>query len=331
MAHNSEVGRLISVMEKTSNLWRILQILLKIQQRPGLKAADLAESCEISVRTVYRYVTILRMADVPIITDNGYRLSENFYLPNLKLNLSEALGIILAAGGFKKMSGDLLAGSINAALDKILDSLPDNLRNIADNAPRKFIIGQDAPVDYTPYQKRFAVINQAADENISLNISYHSLGRQKSVARLADPFGVVFRDGFCYLVAYCHTRQSIRLFRLDRIESLSKTKKPFKRPSDFSLQRYMADSWRVAHGKLREVKIKFSGNGARLVREASWHSSQRLIKTDKDSVIVSYKVSGLHELCAWLLCFGGEAEVLEPPELRRLVRETAQAVAVKNK
>ncbi len=285
-------------MEKTSNLWRILQILLKIQQKPGLRALELAESCEISVRTVYRYITILRMADVPIITDRGYRLSENFYLPDLKLSLSEALSLILAAGGFKKISGDLLAGPINAAMDKILANLPDSMKKLSGKVPDNFLIGREPVIDYSPYQKNFTAINQAADDNISLNIDYHSLGREKRAARLVDPYGVVFRDGFCYLVAYCHKRQNLRLFRLDRIVSLRKTKKTFKRPSDFSLQRYMADSWRVAHGKVRDVKVKFNGNAARLVQEASWHPSQRLVKTDKDSVIVSYKVSGLDEICA---------------------------------
>lgn len=269
------------------------------------------------------------MAGVPIITDNGYRLTDNFYLRNLKLTLTEALSLILAVSNFKKTAGNILVGSLNGAVDKIMATVPAELRLSVKAASVKILVGVNAPVDYSPFKQTLSCVDRACEKSLTLEVKYKGPGKQTSI-RLIDPYGMVVRGGFCYLTGYCHSRREIRMFRLDRIVKLRMTDKRFQRPDDFSLAGYMADSWRVVHGPKTLIKVRFSGRAAYAVKEAKWHKSQRIVASDDDSLIATYTISGLSEICAWLLSFGGEAEVLKPLELRQMVAKTARAAAKKN-
>lgn len=316
-------------MEKPSIIWKVLHVLRAIQERPGLTARAVAGECGLGERTVYRYVALLRRAGVPIVCDRGYRCDDNLALAAINLNLPEALALVLAGQHFA--SGKPPLGSpMRQALDKLLTVLPENLRRTAKGAGQRVLMGQEGPIDYSAFGARFGVIDNAVKERLSLSLLYRSLKGNKVSKRLVDPYGMVFRQGFWYLAAYCRERRDMRLFRIDRILKLQPSTETFARRDGFSLAGYMADAWRVEKGRAQEVKVRFRGIAKRLVEEAKWHPSQRIVEQDGDTVVATYRVGGRREIATWLLGFGGEAEVLAPLELRRLVADMGMAGAKAN-
>jgi len=77
-------------------------------------------------------------------------------------------------------------------------------------------------------------------------------------------------------------------------------------------------------GRDREVLVHFSRLVTPNVAEVSWHKTQRLVFRDDGSLDFHVTVSGLNEISWWILGYGDQAEVIEPPELRRLIAARAK-------
>lgn len=317
-------------MEKASMVWRLVYLLLTIQEVPGLNAAALAQRCEMSTRSVYRHVNLLRMAGAPIITDRGYRVDQELSLSAVNFTLSEVLALALAGQHFT--SGKMPFNTALAdALRKISLVLPESLRKSTIETRKHVLMGHDGPIDYSKAGSMFGLIETSIKDRVCLAIKYRGLNDGKLDKRLVDPFGLVYRQGFWYLVAYCRKRKAERLFRLDRIADLAPTGDEFAARADFSLSEYMRDAWSVMKGEPRLIKVRFTGIARRIVKEGKWHSSQKTLEDAEDGLIVVFEIGGLPEISSWLLGFGGDAEVLEPIELRQLVAQTALAAACVNR
>jgi len=74
------------------------------------------------------------------------------------------------------------------------------------------------------------------------------------------------------------------------------------------------------------VRIRFTGVAARLVGERVWHASQKMVR-DGRAMLLEMKVGLSPDLRQWILGWGAEAEVLDPPDLREDLAEAASAVA----
>ncbi|MFH1858514.1 MAG: WYL domain-containing protein [Candidatus Omnitrophota bacterium] len=83
----------------------------------------------------------------------------------------------------------------------------------------------------------------------------------------------------------------------------------------------MRHSFKVMHDELYSVKVRISPEWARWVGEKTWHESQKAKRNGDGSLELSFRVAGLDEIKRWILSFGPEAQVLEPPNLQELVRK----------
>ena len=111
------------------------------------------------------------------------------------------------------------------------------------------------------------------------------------------------------------------MFVLDRIKMLKVTDERFTIPKDFNLDDFMRHSFQGMNDELYTVKIRISPDWARWVAEKIWHESQKIAKQPDGSIEITFRVAGLDEIKCWILSFGPEAIVLEPPKLREMVRK----------
>lgn len=156
-------------------------------------------------------------------------------------------------------------------------------------------------------------------------MKYYSFSRDEVTDRLVEPYQLVFKDGFWYLVAFCHRNQETRLFRIDRIRGLERTEQTFTPPADYSYEEYMGAAWQMERGEEFPFKVRFFFRSARFVRETNFHPSQEITEEPGGTVIFTAKACSLRSILRWILTFGDEAEVLEPPELRTMVVKTMAA------
>ena len=159
-----------------------------------------------------------------------------------------------------------------------------------------------------------------------MELHYRKPG-QPAEQRVVDPYHLANINGEWFLFAFDHVRKDIRTFVPARIQSAKPTGKTFERPQKFSLEKRLRDSFGVQSGQGKfEVVIRFAPRVADYIREKKWHPSQYLRELKDGGVELRMKLSSLGEVQRWVLSWGGDAKVLQPPELADAVRQAAKAI-----
>ena len=197
---------------------RLVSILLHLQSRGRLTAAELAGELEVSERTIYRDLFELGAAGVPIYGERGkgggYQLLDGFRT-NLTGLTAEEAGALLIAGA-PGPAAELGLGSLLAATRlKLLAAVPPALRETATRAEGRFYLDpggweHDRPRD----DRHLKTVARAVWNDRRLEIGYRRPDGQV-VRRTLDPLGLVHKTGVWYLVAI-HDGDT-RVFRVDRI------------------------------------------------------------------------------------------------------------------
>lgn len=116
-------------MSKYERLARMMKIMILIKVRTKLNRRDLAEECEVSVRTIQRDINSLSYAGVPILwAEDGYEIMPDFFLPPVNLNLEEALYLVIAAKASCEGKGESCQRKVESALSKIVASLSNEVQ-----------------------------------------------------------------------------------------------------------------------------------------------------------------------------------------------------------
>ena len=302
---------------------RLLHVLNLLRGRPGLSAGELARECEVTERTIYRYITGLSSANIPIYFDRGYRLLSDAFLPPLNLTLDDYLVLKMALSSSVFMNQSPLRKQAKVVLAKIEANLNPVVRKDLNRLGDVASVDVKSTSDFSRLALMFKLIEQSILNRKSLKFVYESL-KSKESSRQVDPYSLVFRRHAWYLVGFCHRRNEVRIFRLNRIRKITLLDKSFQRKQDFSLSDFFKDSWELYQGKPVWVRIKFKGIGAKVVGSGQHHPSEKITKLKDGSLIYEVKVNGIEEICRWILGFGEEAKVLEPKNLKEKIRSTVE-------
>jgi predicted DNA-binding transcriptional regulator YafY len=305
---------------------RLLHILNLLRARHGLKASDLAKECEVSERTIYRDIIALSSANVPVYFDHGYRFLSNAFLPTLNFTLEDYLVLKLSLTSTVLVENSPLKKYARAALAKIEANLNPALKRDLEKIKDPLKITVKSTSDFSMFSLIFKLIEQCILNKKSMQIEYESL-QSGLTTRRVDPYSLIFRRHAWYLIGFCHRRNEIRIFRLNRIKRVALLDKSFVMDPNFSLDSLFKDSWEIYQGKLVSVKIRFKGIGAKVVESGQYHHSEKISKCKDGSLVYEVKVNGIDEICQWILGFGENAEVLEPKELRDKIRSTARKLS----
>src|ERR1700722_7649145 len=197
---------------------RLVSILLLLQSRGRMTAAQLAAELEGSVRTVYRDVESMHEAGIPLYGDaghdGGYQLLDG-YRPRLTgLPPAEAEALFLS--GLPGPAAELgLGGVLAAATLKLRAPLPASIRDSADRVSERFYL--DAPGWYRPELKVpcLAEVASAVWERQVIRMRYSRWKAPEEVVRTIEPHGLVLKAGTWYVVARCEG--TFRTYRVDQI------------------------------------------------------------------------------------------------------------------
>ena len=155
------------------------------------------------------------------------------------------------------------------------------------------------------------------------------MSRKKEGRRKVDPYRIWFFNGTFYLIGYCHMRNEVRVFALDRIKMLHQTKESFEVVEDFDFEEFLRPSFGVYQGEPVKVRILFSIEAAGYIKEKIWHDSQKIVPQKDGSIVFEVEVAGTEEIKFWVMSWGSKAEVLEPQSLREEIRVEAEAAVEK--
>src|SRR5439155_16939882 len=135
-----------------------------------------------------------------------------------------------------------------------------------------------------------------------------------------------FKGGL-YLFAFVEEYEQIRTFAIERIEAIEKTREPFDKPKDFSVESYLESAFGVVKEEPFDVEVVFNSDISEYVRSRVWHPSQQVREIGGGRISMKMHVGGEFELGSWILSFGASASVVSPDRLRRRVEaELARAL-----
>lgn len=213
---------------------RLIALVLILQARGRVTAAELATELEVSVATARRDLEALSAAGVPVYPQpgrgGGWALVGGARTDLSGLSAPEARALFL-------LVGPAAAGSsqARAALRKLLRALPQTFRADAVAAAAATMIDPAGWGERDP--QRPELLGELQDLVIrrrKICLTYTD-GSQQRTQRLVDPWGLVDKDDHWYLVA--GTEQGQRTFLVDRIVAAEPTEQPADRPAEFSLER----------------------------------------------------------------------------------------------
>jgi predicted DNA-binding transcriptional regulator YafY len=300
---------------------RLVSILLLLQTRGRMTAAQLAEELEVSVRTVYRDVEALSAAGVPLYGDaghaGGYRLLDGYRTRLTGLTADEAEALFLA--GAPGPAAELGLGPVLAAAQlKVRAALPAELRAHADRISGRFHL--DTPGWYTeseeaPYLPQVA---EAVWNSRVLRVLYRRWAEPTDVERRLEPYGLVLKAGRWYVVA----GPGPRTYRVDQILELTFSGEEFVRPESFDLAAFWTAYQRDFHDRLhRDQALVRTAPGVRLPRAV-------VDRVDPDGwTVARVPIESVGHAQGEFLRLGAGIEVLEPAELRERMARTIAELA----
>lgn len=311
---------------------RLLSILLLLQTRGRMSAEALAEEVEASVRTVFRDVDQLSAAGVPIWAERGrnggFQLQDGWRTKLTGLTTEEASAMFLA--GLPGPAAELgLGEAMTSAQLKLLAALPSDWQASAQRVGARFHLD---PIDWfrsaEPVEQLRSVAEAVWQER-QLKIRYRSWNRVSD--RVVDPLGLVLKGGTWYMVA--RAERDVRTFRLSNVQALETLDQRFTRPRKFDLAKFWsASTQRFETGLYRsEAQLRVSALGLKRLQSfgASVVAAARAASSPEADgwMRVTIPIESLHDAARELLKLGAEAEVLHPPELRDLLKDTAERLA----
>ncbi|MEV1018750.1 WYL domain-containing protein [Streptomyces sp. NPDC050264] len=312
---------------------RLIKMVLLLQSRPSMTAAELARELEVSERTVTRDAQALSEAGVPVYADRGraggYRLIGGYRtrLTGLARGEAEALFLSGVPGALREMGLDDAA---SAARLKVSAALLPSLRDASRTAAQRFHL--DAPGWFqeprTP--ELLPAIAEAVWDDRVLRVGYRRRDRQESpVERELEPYGLVLKAGVWYLAAAVRGGdgggQGPRVYRIDRFTSVaSDGDERFVRDEGFDLPAFWEErAAQFARAILRaEVVVRLTAEGVRQLPYATGPASAREAMesagaADADGrVTVTMPVESEDVAYTQLMALGPEAEVVAPVALR---------------
>jgi len=280
---------------------------------------------------------VLQQSGVPLVfdeRDQRYRIPSTYFLPPTNFTPDEALSLIVLCHQLGN-SGALpfLEPAHRAAL-KLECSLPAHLREQLQRVAGAVEI---KPPPSNPLAGRSSIYEQllqAIAERRPVRIEYHSVSDQEQIRTRLSPYRLLFSRRSWYVIGRSSLHRAARTFNLGRILEIELLDGRYTIPRGFSLRRYLRNAWHLIPepGRDRKVRIRFSPLVARNVAEVAWHKTQKLRFNEDGSLDFEVTVSGLNEISWWIAGYSDQAEVLSPPELRKLIaRRAAQTLAIYEK
>lgn len=303
---------------------RLTAILIQLQGKKVVKAQEIADRFEISLRTVYRDVKALVEAGVPVGAEagTGYYIVEGYHLPPVMFNRTEAAALLTGEKLMEKHSDHSNQQQFSNAMQKIravlrgtdkdfLESLDDN---IAVLKTRPSNVGEEFP------NRFLSEIQDALARQKVLSLDYYSYYSDTSSRRDIEPIGIFHMNGSWHLIGYCRLRQDYRDFRADRIKSLSTTEQTFNKSSRMSLQEFIAKGHKQHEERLTEVKVRFTNEVVRYLGEQKYYYGFVEESAGKDHTEMTFLYGSLPCFARWLLAMGNNATIISPLNMKDILQ-----------
>jgi proteasome accessory factor B len=307
---------------------------LKAGRYPNCR--KLADELEVSSKTVQRDIDFMRYRlGLPIEYDQlhfGFYYTEpvaNF--PNIEISEGELIALYIGQKALTQYKGTSFEAPLSTAFRKITDGLRDTISmtwSDLDSAVSFRSAGR-ATTDIHQFEQ----LSHAVFKQLEVRFDYKKPDGARYEQRYVQPYHLGCVENLWYLFGFDLDRQQLRTFALPRIRDVRVSKTKFRRPIDFSIGRFLGESFGVFAKPTKtkyNVRVEFDSFAATRIQERQWHPSQKLKQLSRGrggGIELSLTLGNLEEVERWILSWGSHAQVLAPAELSGRISKIVSTLA----
>lgn len=319
-------------------LHRLIGIIALLDSRKVVKAKDIAGILEASERTIYRDVDILCEAGIPIVSipgpTGGFSFMEGYKLNQDSLHQRDIVNILISSMGIKSEKNTETYQELKNAIIKLENSVPEEYREEIAIAKKKFLYDSDPWIGEKTQNNNIDIIKNAVFNLKKLKMKYKNYDGEIS-ERIVRPYGVIAKNSQLYFSAFCEERKEVRIFRLDRIDTLEILDESFIMPENFSLEEFWEASKQrflrkapsnMPVSKAYPVKIKC------LEEKKTMLQGFEVLHHEKHEEFYIYDINmiSFHTACSAIFPFCDRIEIIEPGELKKFIIDKAKKIIMIN-
>ena len=307
---------------------RISAILIQLQSRRMVRASDIAERFNISLRTVYRDVKTLEEAGIPLIGEAGvgYSIMDGYRLPPVMFTREEAMAFLTAEKFVEKLTDRNTLTHYQSAMYKVRAILKTTEKDLLEGMDKRIAV-IETPIQQNTHTNNHiqTILNGIINKNI-LTIKYFASHSQEDTKRDIEPVGIFYISSYWHLIAYCRLRNAYRDFRIDRIRNLTVTDEHFAAEHP-TLKDYITKTAKEQH--LEEVVIRVEKKIHRYLDGQKFYSGFISEKEVDGKIEMMFLCDSLTHFARWYMMFGDEAEIVTPDSLKECVVKIAENIVQK--
>ncbi|MGH7726580.1 MAG: helix-turn-helix transcriptional regulator [Candidatus Eiseniibacteriota bacterium] len=312
-------------LEHIPRLLHLVRILARAKELPIARLCEELEVTEAELRADIELLSLCglppygpdNLIEIDIVGDR-VRLSNRLLAPPpLQLSDEEAAGLRVALR-IAEAQGWPERKALSSAIAKLEDALLPERREGARRLARRLAV---EPRDRS--EERFLdPVRRAIADRVTLDVEYYSDGREAMTTRRVDPYRLVALPRARYVIAWCHMRKAVLVFRLDRFLKMKRTNERFTMPDNLAVEDYVGERPRDA-ATMVAITVRFAPEVGRVALETYPEAKA----TPDGGALWKTRAWPTLAFCRQMLAWGGTAEVIEPASLREQVREYADGIA----
>jgi len=299
-----------------NRLDRLTSILIHLQSKKIVTAAELAERFDISKRTVYRDIRSLEEAGIPIGSEAGvgYFIVDSYHLPPVGFSKEEASALLIANKLTEKLTDRSLQENLNSALYKIRSVLNTSEKEFIENIDHHIEIFSSSPIQKnTIPEKIMDIILKGIDTKCAIEIKYNSLSKSENTCRIVEPVGICHYSFNWHLIAFCTLRKDYRDFRIDRISEINLTNQKFTIENKPSIRDYCSSF--TSNNDVFLVRLKFDKSIIPEISQAKYYFGFIDEKDMGNKVEMHFLSNSEDYIGKWIITLLDKVEVIEPESL----------------
>ena len=322
-----------------TNLIKLFRILELFSKSGGTTLKEISETLDIDRRSVYRWIDLVEELGFPIYDDKiplekkkRWKLQETYLnkykamqSPVMNMTLSEVISLHLLKGEEKIYKGTGIEKTINSAFKKMETLVPANLLKQFSKIKTIFIASSKFAKDLSDKEEIIDSLTDAMLKQKTCYVKYHSFYDNKIKNFKIDPLHFFENKGGLYLFVNTTRFKEIRKLAVERIEELKITDASFRYPKEFNPEERLNAAFDIVDDEPMQVKIWFSADQARYIRERKWANEQKITNKRDGSIVLELNTSGWDDVKRWVLSYGSQAKVLKPTKLRKEIISDLEA------
>lgn len=303
---------------------RIVAILIQLQSKKIVRAQDLADRFDVSLRTIYRDIRTLESSGVPIYSEAGigYSLVDGYRLPPVMFTREEASSFIAAEKLMQQFPDKELGEHYASAMYKLKAVLKSADKDLVADIENKVLMRNPTIEFNRKAPNALAQIFRSIGEKKQVVLSYEAIAANKPTERTIEPVGVFHENQNWYIFGFCHLRKDYRQFRTDRVHNIKLTDMPFAVSHD-ALEDYLN---RANREDFTEIKILVDKYVAKYLKYDRKHQGFVSEKEIGDQVEMTFLSRDLDNgFARWFMMFPDHATIIAPESLKARIAELLQA------